>query len=434
MPKALIITYYWPPAGGSGVQRWLKFVKYLREFGWEPVVYTALKPEAPVYDDSLFKDIPEGIEVIHRSIFEPYHIYKRITGRKNERIGVGFASSSGKKGLIHRVAAWVRGNFFIPDARMLWIWPSVKYLTAHLTTNPVDIVISTGPPHSAHLIARGLKRKLKIPWLADFRDPWTNIDFYKELHLTFFADKIHHKLEKSVVLEADAVTTVSESMLQEYKAIKKKNVFKIYNGYDHTDYPYDQNPTLDEQFTISHFGVVPPSRNCPGLWRAMKMLIDNYPDFAHRFKVVFYGQVDASVIKDIEKLGLQKHFEFKGFVSHSKVTELQKKSQVLLLLVNNTPNSQGIVTGKIFEYMASKRPVLAIGPKGGDLDDLIKITNSGILLPFDDELKIFEGLKWYMEGFNNHWIGFNPKNTEGYSRKELTRKLVGVMNNIISNK
>ena len=178
MKRVLIITYYWPPAGGSAVYRWLKFTKYLREFGWEPVIYTAENGEYTELDPDNVKDIPSGVTVLKQPIWEPYNFYKRFIGqKKTEKINVGFLTEKKKPALAERISVWVRGNFFIPDARCFWVKPSVKYLSAWLAKNPVDMVISSGPPHSMHLIAMKLKKQFNLPWIADFRDPWTNIDF-----------------------------------------------------------------------------------------------------------------------------------------------------------------------------------------------------------------------------------------------------------------
>jgi hypothetical protein len=197
MKKVLILTYYWPPSGGAGVQRWLKFVKYLRNFGWEPVVYTALNGEMPVIDLSLEKDVPKDITILKTKIWEPYSIYKTFIGRKkDEKINASFLSETKKKSFAEKISVWIRGNYFIPDARKYWIKPSIKYLTDYLNKNKIDVIISTGPPHSMHLIALGLKQHFpNIKWMADFRDPWTNIDFYSELMLSESADRKHKDLE-----------------------------------------------------------------------------------------------------------------------------------------------------------------------------------------------------------------------------------------------
>ena len=214
--KVLIITYYWPPSGGAGVQRWLKFVKYLPNLGWEPVVYTVENGEYPVMDKSLNEDVSAALKVIKTPIWEPYNIYKKISGRnKNDTINSGFLAESKKSKFSENLGKWVRGNFFIPDARKYWIKPSIKYLSNFLNDNPADLIISSGPPHSTHLIAMDLKNKFQIPWVSDFRDPWTNIDFYKELKLTNWADAKHKRLEKHVLTNSDLVLTVGNQLKQE---------------------------------------------------------------------------------------------------------------------------------------------------------------------------------------------------------------------------
>jgi len=217
--KALIITYYWPPGGGAGVQRWLKFVKYLREFGWEPVIYTPENGEMPVIDSSLEKDVPDGVTVIRRPIWEPYSLYKKFVGAgKDEKINTGFLTEKKRPGLAEKLSVWMRGNLFIPDARKYWIKPSVKFLRSYLKKNPVDVIISTGPPHSMHMIALPLSRELNVPWVADFRDPWTNIDYYKDLKLTKSADRKHHQMEKEVVTGATGIVVVGQRMKEEFES------------------------------------------------------------------------------------------------------------------------------------------------------------------------------------------------------------------------
>nr|MBA2408145.1 glycosyl transferase family 1 [Chitinophagales bacterium] len=208
--KVLIITYYWPPSGGAGVQRWLKMSKYLPEYGWEPIIYTPENAAYPIIDHSLEKDVLPGMKILRLPIWEPYDIYKRFVGRKKEEaVYSGFLSENKPKSFTEKISIWIRGNFFIPDARCFWIRPSIQFLTQELKKNPVDAIISTGTPHSMHLIGKGIKENLNIPWLADFRDPWTTIDFYGQLMLTRWADAKHHRLEKDVLKTADKVTTVS---------------------------------------------------------------------------------------------------------------------------------------------------------------------------------------------------------------------------------
>lgn len=430
MPKVLIISYYWPPAGGSGVQRWLKFVKYFRDFGWEPIVYTATNPEAPTFDESLITEIPIGIETIKGKAFEPYSLYKSLFGLKKKKIGVGFAGLE-RRSFFSKVAIWVRGNLFIPDARMLWINPSVRKLTKYLLENPVDIIVSTGPPHSTHLIARNLKRKLNIPWVADFRDPWTNIDFYHQLRLTKCADSIHRKMELSVLTECDAAVTVTPSWQADFPERFAGKMHVVQNGFDPADFSVEQQLILDKEFTITHVGVVPPDRNSVALWTAIAQMAAENSEFKKALKLRFVGQVDSSVLASLELLNLMANVEVTGFVSHQKALEYQMSSQVLLLLVNNSPNAKGILTGKVYEYLAAKRPILAIGPLGGDLDNLLNETKAGKCLPFDSASSIKVGLQWFWEGYTLGWVNFNPQEANRYSRKELTGKMVSIFNDLI---
>jgi len=432
MRKVLIITYYWPPAGSSGVQRWLKFVKYLREFGWEPVVYTAENPEVASIDESLLKDVPSGVEIIRKHVPEPYKVYKLIAGKKGQKIGVGFTSEGSKKnGIINKVAIWVRGNFFIPDARMFWIRPSVKFLTKYIKENPVDLIVSSGPPHSLHLIALGVKRKCNVPWIADFRDPWTNIDFYKDLNPTWIADRIHKRLEKKVLQRSDLIVTISQSMAEEFRNKTSQRVEVITNGYDHSDFK-EETVVCDSDFSIVHIGSIPPSRNCVSLWRAISKLSNQDLEFKERLKLRFVGSVDYNLIESLKEANLYEQSTFDGTIPHGKAISIQRSAQVLLLLVNDSPNANGILTGKVFEYFAAKRPILALGPVGGELDDLLSKTKAGILLPFHSEPEIFEGLKWLWEEYKNEWKNFKTTGTEPFSRKELTKVMANLMDELIS--
>lgn len=429
MRRVLILTYYWPPAGSSGVQRWLKFVKYLRDYGWEPIVYTANNPEVSAIDESLLNDIPEGIEVIRRNVPEPYGVYKFLSGNK-KKIGVGFTSDSTKKrSLINSIAIWIRGNLFIPDARMLWIAPSTSFLSKYLRKNPVDLIISTGPPHSLHLIGLKLNRKLNIPWIADFRDPWTGIYFYKDLKLTWLADYINRRLERKVLKNANLTVVVSKSMADRFKKIGVNRIEIVPNGFDYTDYNHDV--TLNNSvFSLVHVGTIPPNSNSKTFWKAISKMAENNTEFNEKLLIRFVGDVDKSVIESLKEYNLLGKTEILGYKAHSEIPSLQKSAQVLLVFIPST--SKEILTGKIFEYLAAKRPVIAIGPVGGDLDALLTETGAGIMLPCDSEAEIYEGLKWVWEGYKMNWSNFDPRNIEQYSRKELTKRIAALMNNVIT--
>lgn len=422
--KVLIITYYWPPSGGSGVQRWLKFAKYLGGFGWDPVIYTPENPEIPVSDESLFKDIPANVKVIKQPIWEPYNFYKKFIGqKKEEKISVGFLSERKKPKLTEKLSVWIRGNFFIPDARVFWVKPSVKFLSGYLQKNKVDAIISTGPPHSMHLIALGLKEKFDIPWVADFRDPWTNIDFYRDLMLTKWADKKHHKLEKKVLSNADVILTVGNTMKEEFEEMHAKNVHVITNGYDEDDI-YKGSVEHDKKFSLAHIGSLVKTRNPVILWDALAELVKENAEFAGDLEIKLVGKVDFSAINNIKEKRLDQFLNKIEYLPHNEVMMEQQKSRVLLLLLNDTPNSKGLLTGKLFEYLASKRPVLCIGPEDGDAAEILKKTGVGETFGFENKKGLKESLKTLYQKYKMNQLGREETNAVKYSRKNLTKELV----------
>jgi glycosyltransferase involved in cell wall biosynthesis len=428
MKKVLILTYYWPPGGGAGVQRWLKFVKYLREFGWEPIVYTAENGEMPVIDNSLEKDIPKGISILKTKIWEPYSIYKTFIGRKkDDKINASFLSENKKTSFTEKVSVWIRGNFFIPDARKYWIKPSVKYLKHYLEKNPVDAIISSGPPHSMHLIALGIKKEFPdIKWVADFRDPWTNIDFYEELMLSSSSDKKHKKLELEVLSNADSIVSVGKTMSEDFKKIYTKQPEKFHvitNGFDEDDI-YREALEKDRKFSIAHIGTLVKSRNPQSLWKVLSELIKENPNFKNDLEIKLVGKVDFYVKEQIGQYGLSSFVNKIDYLPHNAVIKEQQKSKVLLLLVNQTKNAKSILTGKIFEYLAAEVPVLAIGPTDGDLADILKETGSGVISGFNDEAQLKKNI---LELYSGKVINFDKNKIARYSRRELTKDLSGLL-------
>lgn len=371
MKRVLIITYYWPPNGGAGVYRWLKLSKLLPEHGWQPVIYTPENPEVVADDPGLLKDVRADIEVVKRPITEPFNLYKRFTGRSTkEKVQVGFLNEKKQGGWKEDFALWVRSNFFIPDARVWWVRPSVKFLKEYLREHPVDAIITTGPPHSMHLIGLELKRALGVKWIADFRDPWTDIDFYAQLKLTSWADAKHKRLEGEVLREADQVLTVSWHWADDLRKLGAGNVEVVTNGYDPDDLPSPPEP-VDEAFSLVHIGSLSPTRNAPELWAALKMIRDEDPAFAAKFKLRFVGPVDHTIAESVEKAGLGAHLERTGRVRHEEAMREMQRARVLLLLVNDTPNLLGILPGKLFEYVSTGRPILGVGPTEGDVSRVL---------------------------------------------------------------
>lgn len=431
MRKVLIITYYWPPSGGAGVQRWLKFSKYLREFGWEPVIYTPENPEAPSLDLTLLQEIPKGVEIIKNPIWEPYEFYKKLVGmKKDEKINAGFLNEKKNPGLAEDFSTWIRGNFFIPDARKFWIRPSVKYLLNYLKTNHVDAIISTGPPHSMHLIALGIKNKLNIPWLADFRDPWTQIDFYHQLHLSKIADSKHKRLEKSVLSKADVVTTVSKNWSKDLEAIFTRKIDVVTNGFDPEDF-INNAPELDKKFTLTHVGSLNKDRNPNFLWATLKELCSENSSFENDLEIKFIGKTDIAVFEQLEKQGLSNKATKIDYMPHKEVIAEAGRAQVLMLLVNNTPNMAGIIPGKLFEYLASNRPILCIAPNDGDSAKIIKESGAGNVVDFGDSALLKEVILEMYTKYKKGNLTVTGGAINQFSRRSLTGSIAELLNSIL---
>ncbi len=434
MKKVLIITYYWPPSGGGGVQRWLKFVKYFRQFGWEPIVFTPENPEMPAIDTSLLSQIPEGVKVITNEIWEPYSFYKKLTGKKKEdRIQTAFLSEKkSKQGLLESFSTWVRGNLFIPDARRFWIKPSVKLLSSYLKDNKVDAIVTTGPPHSAHLIGLGLKTITGIPWLADFRDPWTNIDYYQDLKLGKRADRKHHQLEKKVLEKADAITVISPGMKQEFSSIVARDYHVIPNGFDMEDMRKDSSEkSKNDKFSLAHIGSLTKTRNPNNLWEALKQLVEENGDFAADLEIRNIGKMDFSAAESIKKYGLNIYLKLTDYLPHNEVVQEQRTASLLLLLINNTPNAKLILTGKIFEYLASGRPVICIGPIDGDAAAVIHESGCGSVYGFEEVKKLKADLQRFYQLFKEDKLVVESKNVSQFDRKYLTEKMAKTLDSIL---
>lgn len=431
MKKVLIITYYWPPGAGAGVFRWLKFTKYLRDFGWEPIIYTPENPETPVTDHSLESDIPKDVQIIKRRIREPYTIYKWLSGKKKDtKIQTGFLNEEAPPGMVERLSAWIRGNLFIPDARKFWIKPSTMFLLKWLKTNHVDVIVSTGPPHSMHMIALGLKEKTNIPWLADFRDPWTQIDFYDKLMLTAWADNKHKKLEQKVLKRADLVLTVNKSLANDLGKLAGRDIHVIPNGYDPDDFlslpVYKQN-----DFSITHLGAMNADRNPVVLWRALADLLKDQPGLKNRLRIILIGKVDFSVRQNIIDSGLLTYTSFIPYMQHHEALAKASQSAVLLLPLNKTANVKGITPGKLYEYLALKRPILCIGPGNGDAAEILKETQSGVCVNFEDLTACKNALWNFVEKHKYKQLFSEMKSIKSYSRKNQTKSISELLTSMV---
>jgi glycosyltransferase involved in cell wall biosynthesis len=361
--------------------------------------------------------------VIKQPIFEPYGFYKKFTGNKKS-VNAGFLSENkdSRKKLTEQLSIWVRGNMFIPDARKFWIKPSIKFLKDYIQKEKIDIVISSGPPHSMHLIAMGLKKKLDIKWIADFRDPWTNIDFYKDLMLTKSADRKHHRLEREVLQTADEIISIGKTMATEFEEIRGRKVQVITNGFDADDFEMQDKESSDD-FVIVHVGSINADRNHTIFWEGLKELCIENTGFADKLRLRFIGKLDYSVIESVENFGLKDKFEQIEYVPHNQVKDYLFAADLLYLPLNNTPNSKGILSGKFFEYLATAKPILGIGHPKGDAAEIMQETKAGAMIDFSekDMLKQF-----ILNEFSNSNtpIKADMDLRNQYSRRSLTQKLI----------
>ena len=414
----MLITYYWPPSGGAGVHRWLRFSKYFKEKNCNLTVYCPENAAWPVIDSELAKEVPEDVRVIRRRIFEPH---KYLSGKN--KTGVGFTEKK-KQSYLKKIIVWIRGNMFIPDSRVFWINPSIRFLTNYLKEHTeIDTIISTGPPHSMHLIALGIKKKLGIKWIADFRDPWTQIDFYDDLLPGKSADLKHKKLEAECLKIADEVVTVSNACANGLSDISHRTIHVITNGYDFPE--FDENSIkLDLKFTISHLGSMPFTRNPLVLWKALKIVLDKSPDIKKDISIQLIGSVDYKVFESAKEFGVEKFIHLGEPVSHKESIEVQRRSQLLLLVANNSGNVNGILTGKFFEYLGAKRPILAIGGQDSDLDYAFQETQCGQFVAFDDVQTMVQSIEELYELYEKNMLVHTPRNLQQFQSKELAKRMI----------
>jgi len=426
--KILIITYYWPPAGGPGVQRWLKFAKYLPEFGWKPVIYTPENPSYPLLDESLMKDVPKDLDIVKTKIWEPYQLAEKLN-KSNKKFKAGQFDVGKNQSWKSKLSIWVRGNFFIPDARVFWVKPSVKFLEQYLKENQIEVVVTSGPPHSLHLIGLHLKKKLpNLKWIADFRDPWTEISYYKHLKLTKSSDQKHRQLESEVFRNADITLATSYTDAENFRK-NGANALCITNGFDESDSNTQilKFSNTQTKFTLSYIGVLEQLRNPENLWKALNDLVTENEEFAEQFTLKFAGRIDDKILNLIEHSNLKNHILNLGYLSHDKAIEEMQTSEILL--ITNFPNdsSKGIIPGKIFEYLATGKQIISFGPKDADVSKILNETQAGKHFSYDDSGKIKEFILEKFELWKDGNLSENTQNIEQFSRKNLTKKLAEIL-------
>ena len=429
MKRVLIISYYWPPTGGSGVQRWVKFAKYLPAEGWQPVIYTPENPEQLAVDASLEAEVPTEAEIIRRRIVEPYEMYKKLlrkSGHSKEAVEVNPVNAQNKS-FLQKVAMWIRGNFFRPDPRCLWIRPSVRFLKKYLKEHPVDLIVSTGPPQSMHMIGRKLARETGLPWIADFRDPWTKIFYFKHLSMTRATERWHHKMEKKVLDDATAVVAVSPLVQQDFQAMTQTPVELITNGFDECDFhqePFKMAEGGPQQlFTITHTGLFAADGNPTVLWEVLAEKCRTCEEFRKSLRINLIGKTDEQIIKAAHDAGLGENVYDLGYQHHARAVDEQRKASLLILPLRKEPEYKAVLPGKLFEYMASYRPILGIGQPDGAMSMILDSTKTGVVFDWEDKVAI---AKYIDECWEKHLEGslrVEGSDISQFTRRNLTRRM-----------
>jgi glycosyltransferase involved in cell wall biosynthesis len=419
MKNVLIITYYWPPSGGAGVQRWLKFVKYLPEFGIEPIVLTVDPEQAayPVRDASLENDVSENVKVFRTPCTDYFKFYRMFSGKKE--LPTGGISSDGKSSLKQKIMGFVRGNLLLPDPRRGWNSYAYQKAVELIRELGIDTVVTTSPPHSTQLIGLKLKKNLGVRWIADLRDPWTDIYYYNQFYHTGIAKAIDKAYERKVVENADALLTVSADLARIYSGKTstqvQNKIHVIPNGFDESDFPSELYTQEDEP-VIAYTGTLSDEYDISGFIQAMK---HNASGLALRF----VGKVSPGQQHVLKDLPIET--EYIAHVPHQASIQHLMKARILLLVIPKVANNRGILTGKFFEYLASGKPILAIGPTDGDLAAIMHETKCGKLFEYDD----WQGMQEFIakHAVISGDVTGVPQNAAPYSRRNLSKRLAELL-------
>ncbi|MEK9618615.1 MAG: glycosyltransferase [Flavobacteriales bacterium] len=418
MKKVLVITYYWPPSGGAGVQRWVKFIKYFKDQNINPFIISVDPDFAsyPLIDNSLTKDIPDNTNVYLTKTNEPYSLYKKINN--NQTPYAGFANE-GRPNFFQKIARFIRGNFFIPDSRKGWNNFAYKKAVEILEKENIDTVITTSPPHSTQLIGLKLKETQNIKWIADLRDPWTDIYYYKSMLHTKWAKQKDLNYEKRVIEKSDKVVVVSDSikqlLLNKSNLVQESKIHIIPNGFDEDDFLVSSKNN-NSKFLLSYVGTITKDYPLDSIKKSISNLNIN---------LEFTGKADQPT-----KHLLNEVASFNNHVKHKESINLLLASDMLLLVIPKISNNKGILTGKLFEYLGARKPILCIGPTDGDAAKIIKECKAGKTFDYSDENGIYDFIETYM---SNEFI-FENKNYLNYSRRNLTKNLSKILTDMAENK
>jgi glycosyltransferase involved in cell wall biosynthesis len=433
MKTVLIITYYWPPAGGIEVQRVVKFCKYLREFGYEPRVLTVKDSTATASDPALCAEVAH-IEVARAAAWEPHHVYYALTRRKpkaqKSQKQPGTDPSPSRPSLLQKIGEFIRLNCFIPDARIGWYPNAVREGLATCRNHPPNLIFSTAPPYTVHLIAKRLASKTGIPWVADFRDPWVENYAYNTQYRFPWVRWINERLERSVLNRADRVIVATDGQKQLQSAKARDGDIRFHcltNGHDFSELP---EPVPSTRFYLSYFGSLSAQRVPLTLFDTLKKLLDEHADFARDFRFRFAGRITPEARQLISERLPAHHCEFHPMLPHHEYRQRVIEHQLLLVLVDQVPHNDLILPAKCLEMITTGNPMLSFGPPGGDVDHFMRTRNCGILLDYPDshgiETRLLEAWHQWKQGTLN--TGARPE--PDLHRRSLTQRLADVFSEL----
>jgi len=420
MNKVLILTYYWPPSGGAGVQRWLKFAKYFPSAGWQPFVIT-VNPEYAAYpftDESLNRDVSLGTEVIRTRAVNYFSFYSKDQSKIPSG---GFANNAGK-GLKNKISRFIRGNFFIPDPRIGWNRYAIKEASSIIRRENIKHIITTSPPHSTQLIGLNLKKIFpEITWIADLRDEWTDIYYYDLFYPTFISKAIDRCYEKKVLKNADQIITVGENLAKTFiskvDGINNKTHI-ITNGYDEDDFK-GVDMLVPEKFTITYVGTISEVYPIDNFLSALSVIEKRGYDFLFRF----VGSISTEIKTKINSWISSEKTEFIPYSGHSTVINLMAQSSLLLLVIPGYKKDFAHTPGKLFEYIATQKPVIFIGPVDGDAANILKSCGQKGIFSGQDSSEISDYIIENMKASEPLISMPHPE----YSRRVLTQNLVRIL-------
>jgi len=426
LKTVLVVTYYWPPAGGPGVQRVLKFCRYLPQFGWRPLVLTVADGEYPAIDESLAENIAPDLAVYKTASLEPFSLYRRFIGKKKDEKITTFVLTEDSQGdLKRRLAAFIRGNLFIPDGRIGWKPFAVNQGLQIIRRHKPDVIFSTAPPMSTHLIAKTLAHKCSIPWVADFRDPWTDVFYYHNLRRTRCAQRLDHRLEVSVLRSADAVVTVSSTIQKLFQEKAENRYFVIANGFDSDDFSGVTPLPADGLRHIVHAGHLAVNQNPSAFWIALSRMTQDKA-FSN-VCIDFYGSIHSKVEQTLKDCGLMPKCRFFGYRPHHELVSAMKRADLLFFIVPDTSYAKGIPTSKLFDYLGAGKPILGVGPTDGDAAEILRQTNAGMMVEAGNEAGLLEAI---LKCFKGSYGSPSSSRISSFSRQSLTGNLAELFNNI----